>query len=98
MGQQSAKEASNLQTLYAILLVSSWRAQKSSFFFCFLSLNSKCVTFVCLQFCSLRKQNCYCFLGKITSIDKRTVNLRVIFKAYLIDQSLVNILSQIPVQ
>ena len=43
-----------------------------------------------------RKQNRYRFLGKTATIDKFAVSLRVISIAYLIGQSLVNILSQIP--
>ena len=89
-GQQSAKEASNQQKLYTILLAWLWRVWKSLFHFC--SLNSECVTCICLQ-CGRRKQNCYRFLGKTATIDKCAVSLRVISIAYLFGQSLVNILS-----
>ena len=88
------KEASNQQKLYTILLALAKESLK------IVSVAwswtySKCVTCVCLQ-CGTCKQNCYHFLGKTTSIDKRAVNLRVITIAFLIGQSLVNILSQIP--
>jgi len=49
--------------------------------FRFHSQNSECVTCVCLQ-CGRRKQNCYHFLVKTTTIDKCTVNLRVISIQY----------------
>ena len=64
---------------------------KNCFFFCFCSLNGECFTCICLQF-GRCKQNCYCFLCKIATIDK-CVSLRVISIAYLFGQSLVNILS-----
>ena len=90
-GQQSAKEASNQQKLCTMLLAWLWRVWKS--LFCFYSLNSECVTCVCLQ-CGRHKQNRYCFLGKTTTIDKCTVSLKVISIAYLFGKSLVSILSQ----
>ena len=62
--------------------------------FHFCGLNSEYVTCVYLQ-CSRHKQNRYYFLGRTTTIDKCAVSLRVISMAYLIGQSLVNILSQI---
>jgi len=89
-GQQSAKGASNQQKLYGILFAWLWRDRKS--LFCFRSLNGKYVTCVCLQ-CGRRKQNCYCFLGKTSTIDKCTISLRIISIAYLLSQSLVNISS-----
>ena len=82
----------NQQKLCTILLAWLWRAQKS--LFCFCSLNGECVTCVCLQ-CSRHKQNRCRFFGKTTTIDKCTasLSLMVISTAYLIGQSLVNILS-----
>ena len=71
-GQQSAKEASNQQKLYTILLAWLWRVWKS--LFCFRSLNGECVTCVCLQ-CSKHKQNRYRFLGKTATLGESTVSL-----------------------
>ena len=51
----------------------------------FCSLNGECVTYVCLQ-CGRYKQNHYRFLGKIATIDKCAVSLRVISIAYLFGQ------------
>jgi len=79
----------NKKKLHTILLAWLWRIRKS------VSLNGECVTCVCLQ-CSRCKQNRYRFFGKTATIDKCLVSLRVISIAYLIGQSLVKILSQIP--
>ena len=49
--------------------------------FRFCSLNSDCVTYVCLQ-CGRCKQNRYLFLGKTATIDKCTVSLRFISITY----------------
>ena len=90
LGQQSLKEASNIQKLYIILLAWLWRIQIFLFHFC--SVNSEGVKCICLQ-CNRRKQNRYGFLGKTATIDKCAVSLRVISIAYLFIQSLVNSLS-----
>ena len=89
----SKRSFKSIKKLYTILLTWLWRARKC--LFCFRSLNSEFVVCVCLQ-CGRPKQNCYCFLGKTTTIDKCTVDLRATPIAYLIKHSLVNILSQNP--
>ena len=89
-GQQSAKEVSNQQKLYTILLAWLWRGWKSLFYFC--SLNDECVMCICLQY-GRHKQNFYRFLGKTAIIGKCAVSLRVISIAYLFGQLLVNIIS-----
>ena len=62
--------------------------ESSKISFRFRSLNSECVTCVCLQ-CGKRKQNCDSFLGKTATTDKCTVSLRDISIVYLFGLSLV---------
>jgi len=78
--------ASNLQRKLQInknyisfLLAWLWKVLKP--LFCFCSLNSECVTGICLQ-CGKRKQNHCHFLGKTASIDKRAVILRIFSITY----------------
>ena len=60
---------------------------------CFVSITQTVsVMCVCIG-CGKCKQNHQHFFGKTASIDERTINLKVISKAYLIGQSLVNISS-----
>ena len=57
-GQQSAKEASNQQKLYTILLTCLAMGSSKIFLSRLCSLNGERVTCVCLQ-CGRRKQDCY---------------------------------------
>ena len=63
--------------------------------FHFHRLKGKGFKCICLQ-CIRRKLNHRHSFGKPAVIHKRAIHLRVISIAYLIEQSLVNILSQIP--